>query len=154
MCLKSEILSKYGYIEDSHKILSKIKILYSGTSDSGPVTSVEKIADISCDLALAKIEIERSGYKNAWGLIQRSESVISAIFSDGDNEVGIKAQLLKLLMAKELMDFEEREKYAETLAEMYKNFDHFRLVKSGEFIEFVRERILMLLDHVKCEAAY
>lgn len=79
---------------------------------------------------------------------------METIFSNEDNELAIKSQLLKLLMARELMDFDEREKYAEKLADMYKNYDHFRLIKSNWFIEFVKERIHLLLDHVKYEPAY
>lgn len=154
VCLKSEILSKFGYNEDAYKILSKIKILYSGGSSANPTASVEKIADVNCDLGLARIDIERSNFKKAWQSISRGEMVVEAIFSDGDNELAIKAQLLKLLMARELMDFKERESYAEKLAEMYKNFDHFRLIKSNEFIEFAKERIHLLLDYMKFDSAY
>jgi hypothetical protein len=51
------------------------------------------------------------------------------------------------------MDFKERENYADELQECYMNFDHFRLMKSNEFIEFVKERILFLIDIARYESA-
>ena len=91
VCLKSEILQKYGYNEDAYKILSKIKMLYANGNKSGPIASVEKIADVKCDLGMAKIDIGWSRFKEAWQSITRGEMVVESIFSDGDNELAIKA---------------------------------------------------------------
>lgn len=51
------------------------------------------------------------------------------------------------------MDFEARDEIADRLTEIYKNYDHYRLMKSNSFIEFVKERILYLIDHAKFESA-
>lgn len=154
ICIKSEILLKLGYIEDSYKMLEKVKKLYGGSSkNSGNLRTIEKIGYVTCDLNLARIEIELSKFRKGWMLIQDSEEIVEQIFTVGDNELGVKTQLLKLLMAREVMDFNERAKYAEILAESYSNFDHFRLMKSNEFIEFVKERILYLIDNTRFDSA-
>lgn len=156
ICIKSEILLKLGYIEDAYKMLEKVKKLYTGSPRSGykgVMKTIEKIGVVTCDLNLARIDIELSQFREGWLKIENSEEIVEQIFTIGDNELGVRTQLLKLLMAREVMDFKEREKYADLLAESYSNFDHFRLMKSNEFIEFVKERILFLIDNTRYESA-
>lgn len=154
--IKSEIWMKMGYIEDAYKVLQKVKKLYTGGSQKGfkgIMRTIEKIGYVTCDLNLARISIELSNFGQGWELIKNSVEIAEQIFTMGDNELGVKTQLLKLLMAREVMDFKERARYADELAESYKNFDHFRLMKSNEFIEFVKERILFLIDNTRFESA-
>ena len=159
ICLKAEILAKLGYSEDAYNLLQKVKHLYGSKSratnkSSAPVSSIEKVGFVTCDLALARIDIENSNFALAEAKIEQSEALLENIFSTGENDFRTQALLLRLLMAKETMDFALREKYANDLEKSYKNFDHFRLMKSNEFIEFVKERILFLIDNTRFDSAY
>ena len=155
--LKAQILAKMGYSEDAFKLLSKIKLLYSTNSSSSGISvsspAIEKVSFVNCSLSIASIHIEFSEFEEASSILDNCEEILENIFNTEDYEFGARITLMRLLMAREKMDLNERESLATKLGEIYQNYDHYRLIKSNTFIEFVKERILFLIDNAKFQSA-
>lgn len=159
MIIKSQVLAKLGYSEDAHNLLTKIQLLYGGNTQNGnfsgasPSSLIEKIGYVTCTLSIAEIEIEFSNFELAEEILDSCKEIIEGIFNEQDYELESQIAFLRLLIARSKMDLTGREAYAIQLEEVYRSYDHYRLMKSNQFIEFVRERILFLIDNARFDAA-
>ena len=108
---------------------------------------------LSCEQYIARILCFNSKFTEAEKIFDKISVEYKKIFNVENNEYTASVLIDQLKMARFTLDFKKREELVEKLALIYSTFDHFRLMKSNAFMEFVYEKILHLLDLNKIEDA-
>lgn len=155
---KAQILLKLGYFEDAFHMFNKVQMLISGkTSDHLDTIHQFAFADavvtLECEIGLAQIDIAFSKFQKVEQSLMKCEEVVASLFKAKDCDLARRIKILKLSLAREKLDFLSRTKVADELSDIYQNYDHYRLLKCGDFMEFAKERIQYLLDDCKYDTA-
>ena len=157
---KAQIFYKLGYLEDAYSFYSKVQGIIVGQSKQ--INDLDQIQHIpffdavdylECVLGITAIDIELSRYDIAEKTLQRCEQIVSEMFSAKDCDLARRIKILRLNMAKDLLDFQKRNDIADELSEMYQHYDHYRLIRCEDFMQFVKERITYLIDDCKHDQA-
>ena len=132
LLLKVKILGISGYVLKAEKELNRVKDEYPTEEDI-----VYEIEELNISLLNSDyIEFE-----------EKMKSIDDFNFN-GDEELLYYQQRLYLIYTRyyyETGHLEKFEEYLIKISELFKDFDHFRLLKNNEFLEFVKFKILHLV---------
>lgn len=160
--LKAEILFQLGFFDNARKLFESIKKIIT-TQFPASLKSVDQgmsgqelncnLLLLSCEQYIARILCFNSKFTEAEKIFDRLTNEYKNIFNVEDNEYTASVLIDQLKMSRYYQDFAKREELVNKLATIYSTFDHFRLMKSNDFMEFVYEKVLHLLDLNKVEDA-
>lgn len=155
---KAQVLLKLGYFEDAFHMFNKVQMLISGRTANHldiihQFAFADAIVTLECEMGLAQIDIALSKFHKVEQSLMKCEEVVASLFKAKDCDLARRIKILKLSLARSKLDFPSRSKVADELSEIYQNYDHYRLLKCGDFMEFAKERIQYLLDDCKYETA-
>ena len=162
MIFKAQIFLRLGYLEIAYDLFSKIQMVIMN-SKSGSVNELDEVPHLpfsegvdylECALGVLSIEIETSrNYQSIEKSLLKCEEIVKSMFSNKDCELLRKVKILRLNLARDLIDFGARNKIADELGLIYQSYDHYRLVRCEDFMLFVKERVQYLMDDCKHDIA-
>lgn len=113
----------------------------------------EAVDYLECALGIIAIDIELSKLDEAEAGLQACFRVVSILFRSKDSDMARRIKILWLNLAKDKLNFELRNQVADELSDIYQNYDHYRLLRCEDFMQFVKERIVYLIDDCKHDEA-
>lgn len=157
---KAQIFYKLGYLENAYEFFIKVQSILSESGDNkidieaAQHMSFGEASDfLECVLGAASVDIELSRFDRAEGILTRCEKIIGYIFRSKDSEMARRMKIMRLQIARDLLNFKARSELAEQLSDIYQSYDHYRLLRCDDFMQFVKERVCYLADDCKFDAA-
>lgn len=157
---KGQIFLKLGYLDDAHVFFTRVQsILTDENATKNNIDNVlhmtlsEAVDYMECVLGICAINIEMSKYKEAEATLAKCEEVIPKLFQAKDNDLARRVKILRLTIARDTLDFKMRNEVGDQLSAIYQKYDHYRLLRCEDFMLFVKERIMYLIDDCKYDMA-
>jgi tetratricopeptide (TPR) repeat protein len=156
---KAQIFYKLGYLEDAYDMFSKVQAIISNGAKRNDLDIIqsmqmsEAVDYIECVLGVIAVDIELSNLDGLDKILDRLEGIVQSVLPAKDSDQARKIKILRLAMCRDLLDFNGRNTLADQLANIYQRYDHYRLVRCEDFMQFVRERVLYLIDNCKHDFA-
>lgn len=151
-----------GYLEVAHDLFSRIQLLIlndrSGKTNNFDAVQhlpfTEAVDYLECSLGILSIDIELSrDYEAVEASLNRCEAIVKSLYASKDCELLRKIKIQRLVLARDLLDFNKRNQIADELGAIYQGYDHYRLTRCEDFMQFVKERVTYLMDDCKHDIA-
>lgn len=158
---KGQIFYKLGYLENAYQFFTNVQTVIAGSPDSkqNDFESIlhmpysQAVDYLECALGIIAIDIELSRFDLAERSLKKCSEVVDIIFRSKDSDMNRRVKILWLNLAKDKLNFEMRNQIADDLSNIYQNYDHYRLLRCEDFMQFVKERIIYLIDDCKHDSA-
>ncbi len=155
---KAQIFLRMGYLEVAYDLFSRIQLLIlndrSGKTNNFDAVQhlpfTEAVDYLECSLGIISIDIEQSrDYEAIQSNLDRCEAIVKTLYRSKDCELLRKIKIQRLVLARDLLDFNKRNQIADELGAIYQGYDHYRLIRCEDFMQFVKERVMYLMDDCK-----
>lgn len=158
--LKAQIFHRLGYLEFAHGFFSMVMKVLDPRGEPSNLEALkhlplaESSEYLECILGCSEISIELglSPAEEILARLTRCEEHVHAFYPVRDCEPARRIQILRLKLATQRLDFGVRQSTAETLSQMYQNYDHYRLLRCEDFMQYVVERVGCLVDNCRFDS--